>query len=205
MSNTFMENIPKFKIGDRVRILPTCKKSWAVGKTGTVDFNIETLESVIEYDVLLDDADKTKPPYGHVAVYEKDLAFETDIQKEENNEESDPVNHPSHYTDGKYEVIDFIESMDNMKDFRMGNAVKYICRAGKKNPDKEKEDIQKAIWYLDRYQKERSRLKDIPLDDFLKDKGFHENLKGVALELIYQRNYGMAIKVLNTLIREENK
>lgn len=198
--------MPKFKIGDRVRILPTCKKSWAAGKTGTVnrysvDFSVEMLERIMEYDVLLDDADKNKPPYGNVVIREEDLAFETDIQKEE----SDPVNHPSHYTDGKYEVIDFIESRDYMKDFRIGNAVKYICRAGKKNPDKEKEDIQKAIWYLDRYQKERSYLKDIPLDDFLKDKGFHENLKGVALELIYQRNYGMAIKVLNTLIGEENK
>ena len=193
-----------------MHILPTCKKSWAAGKTGTVnrysvDFSVEMLERIMEYDVLLDDADKTNPPYGHVVIREEDLAFEMDIQKEENNEESDPVNHPSHYTDGKYEVIDFIESTDYMKDFRIGNAVKYICRAGKKNPDKEKEDIQKAIWYLDRYQKERSRIKDIPLDDFLKDKGFHENLKGVALELIYQRNYGMAIKVLNTLIGEENK
>ena len=204
--------MPKFKIGDRVRILPTCKKSWAVGKTGKIkkycyldDIRHDNLDWIIEYDVLLDDADETKPPYGRVIIRAEDLELETDIWKEKNNEESDPVNHPSHYTDGKYEVIDFIESRDYMKDFRIGNAVKYICRAGKKNPDKEKEDIQKAIWYLDRYQKERSYLKDIPLDDFLKDKGFHENLKGVALELIYQRNYGMAIKVLNTLIGEENK
>jgi hypothetical protein len=62
----------------------------------------------------------------------------------------DPVNHPSHYTDGKIEVIEFIE--DKKLNFNLGNAVKYISRAGKKRggPDKEVEDLQKAIWYLQR-------------------------------------------------------
>ena len=61
---------------------------------------------------------------------------------------SDSVNHPAHYTDGKIEVIDFIE--DKGLDFCRGNAVKYIARAGKKDPDKEVEDLQKAVWYLNR-------------------------------------------------------
>ena len=61
---------------------------------------------------------------------------------------SDNVNHPSHYTDGKIEVIDFIE--DKGLNFHRGNAVKYIARAGKKNPDKEVEDLEKAVWYLKR-------------------------------------------------------
>jgi hypothetical protein len=61
---------------------------------------------------------------------------------------SDPVNSPSHYTDGQIEVIDFIE--DKKLDFHLGNAVKYIARAGKKDPDKYLEDLQKAQWYLDR-------------------------------------------------------
>lgn len=60
----------------------------------------------------------------------------------------DPVNHPSHYTDGKIEVIDFIE--DKKLGFCLGNAVKYISRAGKKNPDKEIEDLEKAVWYVQR-------------------------------------------------------
>lgn len=64
------------------------------------------------------------------------------------NQQHDPVNHPSHYTDGKIEVIDFIE--DKKLNFHRGNAVKYISRAGKKDPTKEKEDILKAIWYLQR-------------------------------------------------------
>lgn len=61
---------------------------------------------------------------------------------------NDPVNHPSHYTDGKIEVIDFIE--DKKLGFHLGNAVKYIARAGKKDPNKEIEDLKKAIWYINR-------------------------------------------------------
>ena len=61
---------------------------------------------------------------------------------------SDVVNHPSHYTDGKIEVIDFIE--DKGLNFHRGNAVKYIARAGKKDPSKEIEDLEKAVWYLRR-------------------------------------------------------
>ena len=59
------------------------------------------------------------------------------------------VNHPSHYTDGKIEVIDYIE--DKKLGFHLGNAVKYISRAGKKDASKTREDIEKAIWYLERY------------------------------------------------------
>ena len=61
---------------------------------------------------------------------------------------NDMVNHPSHYTDGKIEVIDFIE--DKRLNYHRGNAVKYICRAGKKDPAKEVEDLQKAAWYINR-------------------------------------------------------
>lgn len=61
---------------------------------------------------------------------------------------NDVVNHPAHYTDGKYECIDFIESWG--LGFHLGNAVKYITRAGKKNPEKTKEDLEKAIWYVKR-------------------------------------------------------
>jgi hypothetical protein len=62
---------------------------------------------------------------------------------------NDPVNHPSHYTDGKIEVIDFIE--DKKLGFHLGNAVKYISRAGKKDPEKEIQDLEKAQWYLARH------------------------------------------------------
>lgn len=75
---------------------------------------------------------------------------------------NDNVNHPSHYTDGKIEVIDFIE--DKELNFHRGNAVKYISRAGKKDPAKEIEDLQKAVWYLNheigRLQKTKQKQED---------------------------------------------
>lgn len=61
---------------------------------------------------------------------------------------ADSVNHPSHYNTGKIEVIEFIE--DQKLDYHCGNSVKYICRAGRKNPEKHVEDLEKAVWYLKR-------------------------------------------------------
>lgn len=60
----------------------------------------------------------------------------------------DPVNHPSHYTQGKIECIDFIT--DKKLNFCRGNAVKYIVRAGLKDPSKEIEDLKKAVFYINR-------------------------------------------------------
>lgn len=59
----------------------------------------------------------------------------------------DVINHPSHYTRGKIEVIDFIE--DQQLPYHLGNVIKYIARAGYKG-DK-LEDLKKARWHLDRY------------------------------------------------------
>lgn len=79
------------------------------------------------------------------------LFSNTDIR---NNNQSDNVNHPQHYNDGKIEVIDYIE--DKKLDFHLGNAVKYISRAGKKCESgedrkiKKIEDLNKAIWYIQR-------------------------------------------------------
>jgi len=59
---------------------------------------------------------------------------------------SDPVN-PSHYRDLKPEPIDVIEGWN--LGFHLGNAVKYIARAGRKTPDG-LGDLRKAAWYLQR-------------------------------------------------------
>jgi hypothetical protein len=68
----------------------------------------------------------------------------------EDNEYPDIVARPSHYVEGcKIEPIEFIE--DHKLPFHLGNAVKYISRAGKKDPSKTIEDLQKAKWYIDRY------------------------------------------------------
>ena len=47
---------------------------------------------------------------------------------------NDVVNHPSHYTQGKYECIDVIEDLG--ANYHIGNAIKYLWRAGKKDPTK---------------------------------------------------------------------
>lgn len=67
-------------------------------------------------------------------------------------DKTDPVNRPAHYTDGKIEVIEYIE--DKKLGFCLGNAIKYISRAGKKDPTKEVEDLKKAKWYIERRIKE---------------------------------------------------
>lgn len=64
----------------------------------------------------------------------------------------DMVNHPAHYVGDKYEVIDIIEeytkNLSGVEAVCIGNAIKYILRFQKKNGN---EDIQKAIWYLNKY------------------------------------------------------
>jgi hypothetical protein len=63
---------------------------------------------------------------------------------------SEQVNHPQHYggEDNTYEAIKVIEAWD--LDFHLGNTVKYISRAGKKEVNKELQDLKKALWYLQR-------------------------------------------------------
>ena len=61
---------------------------------------------------------------------------------------SDPVNNPSHYTEGGIETIDYIEAKG--LGYHLGNAVKYISRAGKKGTNQGLEDLRKAQWYLAR-------------------------------------------------------
>lgn len=58
------------------------------------------------------------------------------------------IEHPSHYTDGGIETIDFIEAKN--LNYRLGNVVKYVSRAGKKDPETRIEDLKKALWYLRR-------------------------------------------------------
>ena len=61
---------------------------------------------------------------------------------------NDIINNPSHYIEGGIETIDFIEA--KKLNYHLGNAVKYISRAGKKDASKYTEDLEKAVWYLQR-------------------------------------------------------
>ena len=76
------------------------------------------------------------------------------IDRNDKEQNTDNVNHPQHYTWIKelcgIEVIDITRHMD----FCLGNAAKYILRAGHKkdasltDTDKKVEDLKKAIWYI---------------------------------------------------------
>ena len=61
---------------------------------------------------------------------------------------NEKINHPDHYggKDNTYEAIKVIEAWE--LGFNLGNTVKYIRRAGKK--ENLLEDLKKAAWYLDR-------------------------------------------------------
>lgn len=63
---------------------------------------------------------------------------------------ADAVNHPVHYggEGNPYEAINVIEAWG--LGFSLGNAVKYISRAGKKDQAREIEDLEKAVWYINR-------------------------------------------------------
>ena len=79
----------------------------------------------------------------------KRLAAEWLAEHVEQPEQSN-VDHPAHYGgDTPYEAIKVIEAYGWGKSFCMGNVLKYLLRSGKKG--NEKEDIKKAIWYLNRY------------------------------------------------------
>ena len=74
------------------------------------------------------------------AICESKYKVKTEIVKTD-----DPVNHPQHYTQhpSGVECIQITEHMN----FCLGNAIKYIWRADKKNG---LEDLKKAIWYIER-------------------------------------------------------
>lgn len=68
---------------------------------------------------------------------------------------ADFINHPPHYTQGGIECIEAIKAatvgLTGIEAICAGNAIKYIWRFNNKNG---KQDIEKAIWYLERLKKE---------------------------------------------------
>lgn len=113
----------------------------------------------------------------------------------------DSVNHPSHYTDGKYECIDFIEEYGTIT--HIGNAIKYASRAGKKDEDTYVEDLKKGLWYLHRYNCPPKK-KHIDVLGYCKDKKLPDELTNVLIA-ISRENYVEAERVLRKYIEELKK
>ena len=62
------------------------------------------------------------------------------------------VDQPKHYqSKSGQSVMDVIEDFDLQYNFYIANAVKYLFRCGKKDENPEKQDVMKAVWYLNRY------------------------------------------------------
>lgn len=108
----------------------------------------------------VDDFNSTKDPHPEIDnvvkgidwsgfnTYNIDGAFWAQKQVKQMEENNEQVNHPNHYggSENDYEAIKVIDAWD--LGFSLGNTVKYISRAGKKNKEKELEDLKKALWYL---------------------------------------------------------
>ena len=104
-------------------------------KIGKSDMTVRKYESayIMPSDSCLDDICKAlEISRGDILLNEKD--------------KKEMVNHPSHYNMGKYEAIDVIEDWN--LNFNLGNAVKYISRAGHK--DDIVQDLKKSLWYIER-------------------------------------------------------
>ena len=169
----------KFKIGDRVKIIKlyeTDKKytKLLIGVEGIIVCapSVDGKYGVEFYYPLVEDA---KFDLFGTAYYMYDTQLEkvppVDISSFKNAPiqqvldmavgiegiipKSDMVNHPAHYTMGKYEVIDVIE--DWKLSYPLGNAVKYIARSEHKG--NKVQDLEKAIFYIKREIKKLEGVK----------------------------------------------
>ena len=122
-------------------------------------------------------------------------------QRNNNDQNTDMVNKPPHYTFGKYEVIDILESWN--LPFHLANSVKYVARSGKKWEDIE--DLKKALWYLNRYINWKNKpnykvpAKAINVKCVLEDWKLSSILSYI-IEMIYNGEYKIAAQTLNNHI-----
>ena len=93
----------------------------------------------------------------------------------------DPVDHPSHYTSDP-SGIECIQ-VTRHRNFNIGNAIKYLWRAGLKDPadpHKHIEDLKKAVWYIndeiDRLDQAHQKLQSL-----ISGQDLTENAEAVAL------------------------
>lgn len=76
----------------------------------------------------------------------------------EKGEQNNQVNHPKHYTSDP-SGVECIEISENWS-FCLGNALKYLWRSGKKDADTSIQDLEKAIWYIQREIARQKKLKN---------------------------------------------
>lgn len=127
-------------------ICPYCKGYFCPGTCYRRDME-RLIEIFKESDVMRSKGD------GKLTKFEAEDLFVSDpyeTKLEEDLVKNDPVNNPSHYTMGGIEVLDAVEAWGLDQDAYLFNAIKYIARAGKKDPTKYLQDLEKAQFYLNR-------------------------------------------------------
>ena len=96
----------------------------------------------------------------------KTEAFDTKEMCKGSSSSIDNVNHPSHYC-GHPSGIECIE-ITRHHDFAIGNAIKYLWRAGLKGSDNEVQDLKKAVWYIqDKIKQLESKVVDDKTIDWI--------------------------------------
>jgi hypothetical protein len=113
-----------------------------LGDTFGGDWNLKFFDVVPEQMELL-----TDPTEYLGKLKEEQSDFYDQLQKSVLEVTSDVVNKPSHYQFGIYEPVKVIQDWN--LSFCLGNTLKYIARAGKKDPLKKKEDLLKAKRYIE--------------------------------------------------------
>ena len=105
------------------------------------------IKAVTEVKQALDVIEK-KPTKLIIQPQHKDTAMKLLAELDAAEKKLDLVNKPPHYTDGGVDTLKFIEAKD--LNYRLGNVVKYISRAGKKIGSDPVQDLEKARFYLER-------------------------------------------------------
>lgn len=84
------------------------------------------------------------------------ISRDEQIMNELKQTENDAVNHPKHYISDP-SGIECIQ-ITRHRNFNIGNAIKYLWRAGLKDGNSDIQDLQKAVWYI---QDEIERLEKL--------------------------------------------
>lgn len=146
----------KYKVGDKVNLKYTSVDGCEEydGKVVTIVGALDNKRHSYPYTAILDGKKVMLCDYDIEGLVQRNGIIRSDTDKLSFNKEA--VDHPEHYNQGKYEVIDVIE--DWKLNFSLGNVIAYVARCEYKN--NKKEDLEKAIWYLERELERESAINE---------------------------------------------
>lgn len=109
------------------------------------------------------------------------------------------VQHPQHYGggDNPFEAIKVIEAWG--LGFHLGNTLKYISRAGKKDPSKTIEDLEKALWYAKRFLEQGTNSALVKIKDDYRNVDAILDAWGIKTDDMTSADYHLSFAVINIL------